>query len=185
MRSWLPPFYSKRPGVIDEVLIADGVEVDALNVAISESLAQAFARTATWTLDIWEHDLGLPAIPGFTETQRQDRIVSKLRGTGTATPAVVLSVAMAYEQGAVEIVEDFNGYHVYFRFQDTRGLPAALIDLQRALREVVPAHLQITYEFSYLRWDEVNEALLTWEDTDYNNLTWGEWETTKVFDHAP
>lgn len=185
MRAWLPRFYSKRPGVIDEVLIAQGEEIDQLNLAIASSLEQAFARTASWTLDIWEHDLGLPLIPGFTTSQRQDRIVSQLRGTGTATPAVVRSVAEAYEQGDIEIIEDFRGYHITIRFSSTRGLPASLIDLQRALRAIIPAHLDVTYEFTYVRWDEVDAASITWTDTNYNNLTWGEWERTSVFAHAP
>lgn len=153
-----------------------GEEVDKFRQALNETLDQFFARTATWSLDDWEEELGLSPQPGFTTQERQDRIVSKLRGYGTCTIYLAEQVAEAYDQGAIDAIQDHAIYQVTIRFVDTLGVPPNIEDLKIAVREVVPAHLGLAFEYNYLIWDEYDAMGLTWNQLDALGKTWDQLE---------
>ncbi|GAW29173.1 YmfQ family protein, partial [Carboxydocella sp. ULO1] len=153
MLTYLPPYY-ETSRIIRAVLQAEGTEFDKLRQALDETLNQFFVCTATWGLDRWEKELGLPVTPDQPEAERRDKIVSRLRGYGTATIAVVKQVAESYDKGAVNVVEDHAAYTITIRFVDTTGVPPNLDDLKTAVRAVVPAHLAIMYEYNFFIWDE-------------------------------
>jgi hypothetical protein len=140
---------------------------------LDEVLKQFFVDTATWGLDTWEKELGLPVAPAQPEAERQDKIASRLRGYGTATIVVVKGVAEAYDKGSVDVIEDHAVYTVTVRFVDTTGIPPNLADLKAAVRAVLPAHLDLKYEFNYLVWDELDTRNWTWDQFDALALTWG------------
>ena len=128
---------------------SEGQEFDKLKQAIDEILDQFYVRTATWGLGKWELELGLIPVPELTNQERQDRIVSRLRGTGTATINIVKQVAESYEKGAIEVAEDHAAYTIYVLFVDTVGIPSNINDLKAAVRAVVPANLAIEYQYKY------------------------------------
>lgn len=171
MKTYLPPLY-ERSRVMDAILESQGRELDALREAITTILDNAFVRTSTWGLDTWEEELGLPPAPDQPESERRDRIVSRLRGIGTATIAVVKQTAEAYDHGEVDVIEDHAVYTVTIRFVDTTGVPPNLDDLKAALRGVVPAHLDVLYAFNFLVWDELDAKGWDWDTLDSQNLAW-------------
>jgi len=179
MMSYIPRYY-ETSRVMRALNQARGVEIDKLRQALGETLNQFFVRTATWGLDDWEEELGLQPEPGFTEAERQDRIVSKLRGCGTCTIGLVDQVAEAYDKGTVEAIQDHTIYQVTIKFIDTIGVPSNVDDLKVAVREVVPAHLEITYEYKYLTWNLMDIQSKTWDQVDIlklpSGLSWDEFE---------
>lgn len=173
MLGYLPGLYQDSV-VTQDLLQAEGTEFDALRQALDEIVNQFFARTATWALDRWEQELGLVTDTSQTDSERQDRIVSRIRGTGTATISVVQSVAESYDKGAIDISEEFGSYSLTVYFVNTTGVPPNLGDLKAAVRSVVPAHLDITYRFNYFRWDQLDAMDDTWDQFDALGLTWDE-----------
>jgi hypothetical protein len=59
---------------------------------------------------------------------------------------------------------------------DTTGIPSNIEDLKAIVRELVPAHLAIAYEYNYFIWDEFDEKNWTWDEFDALNLSWDELE---------
>lgn len=175
MLTYLPPYY-ETSRVMRALLEAEGLELDKLRLALDETLNQFFVNTATWGLDRWEEELGLPVTPNQPEAERRDKIISRLRGYGTATISVVKQVAEAYDKGAIDIVEDHVAYTITVQFVDTTGVPPNLDDLKAAVRAVVPAHLDILYEFNYFLWDEWDKKQETWDQFDSLALTWDQLE---------
>lgn len=173
MASYLPGYY-ETSRVIRSLMQAEGTEVDKLRETLSGTLDQFFVRSATWSLDVWESELGLPPAPEQPASERQDRIVSRIRGVGTATNRVVKEVAEAYNNGEVQVIEDPQAYSVTIRFVSTRGIPPNLADIQTALRDTLPAHLTVNYEFSYLVWSELDNALYSWDMLDAEQLLWSD-----------
>lgn len=173
--SYVPGYYevSRIFRVLAQVR---GAEIDALRQALDETLAQFFARTATWSLDDWEAELGLAPQPGFTDEERRDRIVSKLTGYGTCTVTLTEQVAEAYDQGSIDVIQDHTIYQVTIRFVDTTGVPPNIDDLKIAVREVIPAHLGLTFEYNYLIWGELDAKNWTWDQFDALALTWDQLE---------
>lgn len=182
MMSHIPGYYeiSRVMRALNQVR---GVEIDKLRQALDETLNQFFARTATWFLDDWEKELDLSPQPGFTEQERRDRIVSKLRGYGTCTIYLTEQVAEAYDQGAIDAIQDHTIHQVTIRFIDTTGVPPNIEDLKIVVREVVPAHLGLVFEYNYLLWNELDDLSLIWTDMDDLHLTWDQLEVFKTSTH--
>lgn len=178
MLTYLPHYY-ETSRIIRVILQAEGTEFDKLRQALDETLNQFFVNTATWSLDTWEEELGLPIMPDQPIDERRSKIISRIRGIGTATISIIKNVAESYVNGTIDIVEDFSTYTIIVQFVDTRGIPPNLDDLKAALRAVVPAHLDIKYEFSYFIWDELDKKQWTWDQLDALSLTWDKLEVYK------
>lgn len=176
MMTYIPRYY-EASRVVRALNQARGAEIDKLLQAMDETMDQFFVRTATWSLDDWEAELNLPAQPAFTEQERQDRIVSKLRGYGTCTISLTEQVAESYDKGAIDAIQDHEIYQVTIRFVDTTGIPPNIDDLKIAVREVVPAHLGLVFEYNYLIWDELDAENITWDQQDALALSWDDYET--------
>jgi hypothetical protein len=165
--------------VMRSIVETMGIELDCLRAAIQAVLQQLYASTADESgIELWEKELALP--PGDSETldERRQRIISRLRGYGTATIKAIKNVAESYDKGVIDVAEDYSAYTV-IRFVDTTGIPSNIEDLKAIVREVVPAHLALGYEFNYFVWDELDERLWTWDHLDTLTLTWDALEVYK------
>ncbi len=170
------PFYYESSRVMMAIIQGQGTELDKLRQAVDETLNQFFVDTATWSLGDWEAELGLPIALTQPDTERRSRIKSRIRGTGTCTIKLVIKVAESYDGGTVDVLEDFPGHLVIVIFVDTRGVPPNINDLMEALRAIVPAHLDIEYEYAYFLWDELDEKQWTWDQLEALVLTWAQLE---------
>lgn len=162
------------------VIDAEGPEFDLVRTNIADILSQFYVETATeWGLDLWEQMLNLKSYAGKPLDQRRSRIISKLRGMGTVTVALVKNVAESYVYGTVEVMEAPATYSFTIKFVDTRGVPSNLDDVKAAIEEIKPAHLAVTYEFTYFIWDELDAKNWTWDQLDTLALTWDQLEVYK------
>lgn len=105
-------------------------------------------------LTLYEELLEIKRDLRFSFDERREVIVAKLRGAGTTTKKLVQKVSEAYSNGEVEVIEESKGYLIKIKFVGTRGIPSNLEGLKRTLREIIPAHLEIKYLFTYLTWSE-------------------------------
>ena len=171
MLDYIPAYYHASR-VMRSIIQALGTEFDSVQDAFQSVLKQFYINTADkWGLDLWEKELALP--PGDSETvaERRQRIIAKLRGNGTATIKAIKSLAESYDKGLIDVAEDFSQYTV-IRFVDTTGIPSNIDDLKAIVREIVPAHLALEFEYNYFIWDELDLLNLTWDELDALNLTW-------------
>lgn len=175
MATYLPRYYESSR-VMQSLMHVEGEEFDQLRGALTGTLDQFTVRSATWGLDIWEKELGLSPAQEQTEDERKDRIVSRLRGVGTATISKIREVAEAYSMGAVDVVEDYENYTIKIIFIDTTGVPSNLNDLKEVVRAVLPAHLAHIFEFNYFIWSELDAMEWTWDQLDALQLTWDQME---------
>ena len=122
---------------------------DALQTARDDLMAQMNVETATWGLVTWEKALGLVTDASKPNEYRRTRIMSKLRGQGTSTKAMIENVAESFSNGDVAIIE----YNIESRFEvkfvGTLGIPPNMDDLTAALEEIKPAHLAYSYIYVY------------------------------------
>lgn len=176
MSANVPP-YLLRAKEYRCLIESEGAEFDRLQNDIDSILGQFFVSTATWGLDQWEEFLGLEIYAGKPADQRRSRIISKMRGIGTVTVAMIKNVAEAYDGGTVDVTEQPEFYQITITFIDTRGVPPNIEDLKEAIEEIIPAHLGVVYQYRYLIWDELDALNLTWDELDALNLTWDEFET--------
>lgn len=178
MQDYLPRYYDDSK-IVANILDREATEFDTLDAEIKAVVDQFFIDTATYGLARWEKICGIPTDETKPIDQRRSVVKSKLRGVGTVTVALIKSVAESYDNGEVDVTEDSANYTIKVTFVGTRGVPANLQDTQNALREIIPAHLAIQFEFTYLTWDELDAANLTWDELDALNLTWDQFEVWK------
>lgn len=170
------PRYYETSRVIGAIMDTEGQELDLLSEALTETLDQFYARTAEWGLPLWEKEYNLSVAPGQPVKERQDQLVSRIRGTGTATLRIVKEVAEAYDNGSIDVLEHHAAYTVTIRFVDTTGVPPNLDDLKAAVRAVLPAHLAVEYSYNYFVWDDLDGQQWTWDQLDALQLTWDQLE---------
>ena len=124
-------------------------EADLMWESREDFLSQLDPKTATWGLDKWEAAFGIPVDPTKDPEYRRTRIVSKIRGSGTTTAALIKSVAESFSNGTVAVYEFFGEYLVEVHFTGTIGIPPNLDDLEDALNDVMPAHLVWEFKIYY------------------------------------
>ena len=158
------------------MLCADGCEVDDWNEQALQTRAEQFVRTATWRLDWLEEEMGFPngEANGLTVRERRDRLIARLRSWRLPTAWVVRNVANAYGNGQVETVMDFEGHTITIRFATVAGVPTNIADLQAELLRILPAKLDVRWEFRYLTWGELRESGTTWAQLTAAGITWAQ-----------
>lgn len=115
-------------------------------------------------------------IPSGTLQDRRERLKAKKRGLGATNQDGLSSVALAYECGEIEVLQDFENYLIKIKFTSVRGIPKNQASFELALKEFTPAHLGLAFIYSFLNWAEFDEYHLTWSAWDALNLTWEEFE---------
>lgn len=124
--------------------------VTALRQGLYTLGAQLNVGTATVGLTAWERALGLNTDVSKSDTERRERIMSKLRGTGTVTAEMIANVAQSFTGGQVTVIEDAENYRFVLKFSGQYGTPPNMADVGAAIEEIKPAHLSYSYEYSYL-----------------------------------
>ena len=170
------PIYGKSAEMAG---MQDGIQeaLDALWGAAFALGEQIRVNTATTGIDLWEEMLGLNP-PGENDTYaaRRERIVAKLRGTGTSTVAMIQSTVESFGTGAVEIEEHNNESYFSIIFVSIKGQPKQLDALKAAVERIKPAHLDVEYTFLYT----THAELATYTHAELSAYTHKELQTLKT-----
>jgi hypothetical protein len=150
------PTYLRKSDVFIQVLNAEGKTVQVLKSDILDIQKQLDVDTATWGLDIYERELGIPTDISKPLEDRRSIVKSKLRGSGKLDATLVKVVADAHTNGAVEVSYDGR---INIKFTAFYGIPPNLDDLKNSLDEIKPAHKEITYIFKYLLIKEIHNVM--------------------------
>lgn len=156
-----------------EVLaIQDAIEPEVVGVWAARDglMEQLNVATATWGLKAWERALGLDVDISKPVEYRRTRILSKLRGQGTTTVAMIRNVAESFSNGAVDVIEHPAEYRFEIKFVGTLGIPPNMDDLTAAIEEIKPAHLAYDYIIVFRTWAQAKDK--TWGELASH--TWGE-----------
>ncbi|MBM7111327.1 putative phage tail protein [Brevibacillus laterosporus] len=172
---YLPSDYHEFEEMV-ELQNALSKEVVAIIQAEREAIDQRFIHKATWGLDLWEQQYGIPTNRSKPLEQRRAVVMAKKRGTGTVTKEMLQNVAAAFSGGEVKIIEYASEYRFVVHFVGTLGIPPNIEDLTTIIEELKPAHLNFEYKYTYLTWDELDSYNFTWDELDQLNLTWNELE---------
>lgn len=155
----MPEEYRDAPEVrvVEEALEAQAA---ALRAAREDLFRQLDVDRATWGLELWERAYGLAVDVAKPLEQRRERIIAKIRGTGSVTAAMLQNVAESYTNGEVEVIERPGEYGLELRFISVLGTPPNIEDLSAALVEICPAHLAFRYRYRYLLVREIHGAMM-------------------------
>jgi len=150
------PDYYKNSKVMENINNTNAIEIDLINDKLQDINSQLFVDTATYSLERWEKDLGLPIANNYNEDYRRSKIYSKKKGQYTITPTQIKNIANSFQNGNVDVIRDEANYKFFIKFTSVVGTPPNLNDLKNAIEELKPAHLIVEYLYSYLLIKDVN-----------------------------
>ncbi|MCM3784306.1 YmfQ family protein [Neobacillus mesonae] len=168
------PRYYEDSKIAVNILDREAEQLAKINADIYDVLAQFFIETATWGLARWEAIFGITPSTTQTYEQRREVILGKMRGVGTVTAELIESVARAYSNGNVAVTADVPAYTIKVEFVGEYGVPAQLDELQRELRNIIPAHLDVAYKFKFYTYGEMKATRMTYEQIAATGLTYEE-----------
>lgn len=123
---------------------------------VQDLFAQFFIETATWGLANWERAFGVQTDVTKSVEERRSILKARMRGVGTVTAELIKNVAESWYGGEVNVIEKPAEYTIVVKFVSSIGVPTNLADVEKALRELVPAHLAVDFEFTYLLIREIH-----------------------------
>lgn len=175
LMEYLPAFYGNSSEVATLQAALDP-QAQALRDAVQDLLAQLNVSSATWGLSLWEGALGLSTEAAKDTDYRRTRVISKLRGHGSTTAALVEAVAASFSNGDVDVIQYPEESRFEVKFTGTIGIPPNLDDLKAAIEEIKPAHLACSYIIIYRTWSMIGTktwgelASKTWDDVKEGNI---------------
>lgn len=165
----LPKYYNKS-AVMAAVLLPHENEMERILAKVEDTEKQMIISEATTALDRYEQDLGIKTNHTESYEARRSRILAKLRGLNTITKEALVNVVKAYIDGIITITENASSYSIDIKFVTRKGIPGTMDDIEKAVSEVIPAHLYVNYIFTYRTWNDVNEFIGTWDNA--SSYTW-------------
>jgi len=166
------PKYERKSKLIKEILDSAAKELLNTKKGLDDLQKQFFVSTATWGLDIWEEMLGLQKVE-LSEEERRQRIFNKLLSNTVATKYFVEKYLKNITGKDIVVYEDFDNYSILIpNWED--GIPSNVLQIVYPLREFIPAHLRIIFE--YRTWDWLDSKNWTWDYLEGLGLTWNELE---------
>lgn len=152
--------------VFQEIYRVQGIEIDILDSSIRELDEQLNIDKATWSLPIYEKELGISIDSNKNIDERRSVIKSKWRGTGKLDDEMIKRVVDSFTGGEVEIL--FDG-RIIVQFTGSYGTPPNMEDVFSAVDDIKPAHLAVLYYYMYLFIKDI-----------HNKMTIEELEKTKL-----
>ncbi|MBP0725526.1 DUF2313 domain-containing protein [Bacillus sp. RG28] len=176
LRDQYPKIYENNKIMIS-LWNTEDIELGYLQNTLDTFINQIFVQTSDIKLDRWEKIVGLPNRPGILTSDRQSTIMAKLRGIGVVNIDQIKRTADAFTNGDVQVIEIPSNYEIQIKFTAVKGIPPNLSDLQNAINQLIPAHLNVTYVYAYSTWDSVDKKSYTWNAIDTLAKTWDQFET--------
>ena len=164
------PNYYKKSLVMKEIMDSIETEFNRLQNETNLTQNQFFVLLSDRDISEHEKDVGLMPDTASDIDTRRGRVLSKLRGTGTVTKAMMKNVAASFVNGAIEVIEYPTEYAFAVKFKSKTGVPYNLSDIQAMIEEIKPAHLNVDYIFTYRLWQDIKDELDTWDTV--NEYTW-------------
>lgn len=176
LMAYLPTYYQSSR-VMRAIQDAIANELGNVKFTLTDILNQFFVQTATWGLDYWERELGIPTDPSKPYIWRREVIMAKLRGAGTTTKQMIINTATAFSSGEVDVIEYPGEYRFEVRFIGVKGIPPNMAGFIEMLEQIKPAHLAYSFKYTYTVWNVLK------------NMTWSEagaktWDQLKVYDEG-
>ncbi len=173
MSKHLPRLYGDFP-VVWAMMNATAGEVVNLRDTIADVFNQFFIDSATWSIARWEEIYGIktPADTTLTIEERRAAVKVAMQTKRVMSKQGIKDVFSTFNNMEVAVTENNPAYSVDIKFTDMRGVPANLPEIKAQMSALLPAHMAVTYSYSWFLWSEFDAKAITWAAFDAAGLTW-------------
>ncbi len=132
------PAYERGSKVFQSLINVEAQEIDDKASDVEDFIKQLSINTATWSLSVYENELGIKTDISKSDEERRSLIKAKYRGTGKLDRALLESIVRAYSDGETGVFFD-GKFKILLEYIEDNILN--LVDLENTLEEIKPAHL--------------------------------------------
>lgn len=173
-REQVPARY-RQHGQTAALLDSLALSANEMAALVEEVRAQFFVDTATWSLPLWESQVGITAETGSSDAQRRAAIKARLIANGNTNEAMVSGIASAMTGYAAEVhPNDDYSFTLKFLGEETTLVQIDTDALAAAVETIKPAHLR--FIISGLTWNALESVAMTWQQLEDLDMTWGAFE---------
>lgn len=126
---------------------AKGLGYDSVNERLDDLALQLSPLTATWGLIYWEESVGLPMLDNEEYDARRPPVLARLQNYENFGAPMIHRIAENFGE-VIRVYIDAAECLVTIVFQ--RGVPTFLTDFQKAINNIIHAHLGTEYKFEYI-----------------------------------
>jgi hypothetical protein len=174
---YLPRYYADFP-VVREIMQASAGEYGNLTDTASDLLNQFFIDTATWSISRWEEIYGIktPANTTLSYDERRAAVKVQMQTKRVMSKKGIKDVFATHNSMEVAVTENNPAYSVDIKFTDMRGVPANLPEIKAQMTSLLPAHIAVTYSYTWFLWAEWDAKGILWADQEAQGLTYAQLE---------
>lgn len=167
---------------IRAIIDAEYPEFEELEECNERVISDAYLLTMTEDrVTEWEKNLGIRPFTGATVEDRRNNVVARIRGQGKLNTSLINAIVNALTGNGCKCrLEDSTIYVELLPFdEDKISVEDVIASVKKELELKIPAHLGLSVDLAYLRWDEVlanNNSWVTvrathgtWEDVKFGN----------------
>lgn len=124
-----------------------GMEWDEARRLCREFAQQVVPQTATWALDYWEQEYGIPRDPAMGMEQRRERILSYRRDRAPMNPYTLGRIASVAAANASATIEENTGKNQFTVWISAMPSDTDKAKITAAVKRAKPAHLNFDVKY--------------------------------------
>ena len=144
------PLFTRKDTFFKMIYNAQQTELEKIKFLIDDFIKQKNIYTATWSLDLWEEEWGIPINKEDSYEIRRARVLAKMRGQGTSTPRMLERVAHSFLHidDTVKCEPHNEEYYYWLYLNSEHGFPNDIsTDVSNAIWQINPCHLEPKFRF--------------------------------------
>lgn len=166
--------------LINEICKSVGGALDEFEQGITSFTQQLDINNASWSVPLYEKELGIKTNVNKPITERRDLIKARIRGNGKVGASDIKRITDSWTYGDVDV--EFDG-RIVITFNSIYGIPSNMSDLTNELKNIIPSHLPLVFVYRYLLFDELDSFNWIFDSMDALGLTWDQLEAYKGADN--
>ena len=148
-----------------------GLAAQQMAELVEDVKKQFFIETATWSLPLWEYQVGITPPANATETSRRNAIKAHLLAGGNTNADTVRDMATAMTGYAARVImNDDYSFTLEFLGETDDLVELELSSLTDSVNLISPAHLR--FIIAGLTWERFEAVNMTWQKLEDMNMTW-------------
>lgn len=160
-----------RNSLMEDLFNSIEMQVDIGRKDISQYNTYTFIIDSTEeTISRWEKFMELKPVDNYSLQDRIERVIYTIQAKGIFTPSLLKEQAKIFENGEIEVIENFNDYHFIISFTSVIGIPPNMDNFKEMVDLNKPAHLTYEIRIRYRTWGELSPY--KWKELE--PFTWDE-----------
>lgn len=142
-----------------------------MNVVFNERFVD---RATNLGLKYLEVRLGIVNDSSKSLDHRRALIKARLKSKGKINLSKVDNICESWINGQVDT--SLSGSTINVKFVSIGGIPEGVSDLEKTLLNIIPSHLKINWQYTFMTWNMFELYNWSFEEFESQNLSWDELE---------